>query len=73
MSAFSSQLLAQRKNLGLSQVDMAKALDIPFRSYRRYESGESEPTVSTLCSIADYFQVSLDYLVGRDPVRDQKP
>lgn len=70
MSVFSQQLLTQRKALGLSQADMAKELGIPFRSYRRYESGESEPTVSTLCAIADYFQVSLDYLVGRTPHKE---
>lgn len=72
MSSFSSQLLAQRKASGLNQADMAKALGIPFRSYRRYESGESEPTVSTLCTIADYFDVSLDYLVGRSTTRDRQ-
>lgn len=73
MSVFSSQLLAQRKTLGLNQADMAKTLGIPFRSYRRYESGESEPTISTLCTIADYFNVSLDYLVGRSSTRERQP
>lgn len=71
MSTFHVRLLEQRKALGLKQADMAKALGIPFRSYRRYESGESEPTVTTLCAIADYFRVSLDYLVGRDSAKEE--
>lgn len=32
----------------------------------KYESGEREPSIQTLTVIADYFQVSLDYLVGRE-------
>ena len=44
---------------------MAKELGLVFRSYRRYECGESEPTLSTLIRLADYFHVSLDYLAGR--------
>lgn len=73
MSSFSTQLLAQRKALGLNQADMAEALGIPFRSYRRYESGESEPTLPILCKIADYFHVSIDYLAGRSATRDPQP
>lgn len=73
MSTFHAQLLARRKALGLNQADMAKALGIPFRSYRRYESGESEPNVTTLCAIADYFQVSLDELVGRSDSKEMVP
>ena len=33
---------------------------------RRYERGETEPTLSSLLQIADYVEVSLDYLTGRD-------
>lgn len=32
---------------------------------RRYERGEAQPTLEALVKIADYFEVSLDYLVGR--------
>ena len=39
--------------------------------YQRYEYGEREPSFQKLIALADYFDVSLDYLVGRsdDPTR----
>ena len=43
----------------------AKAVGITSRTYQHYESGEREATVSTLIRMADYFGVSIDYLVGR--------
>lgn len=65
MSTFHERLHQLRKGTGRKQEDMARELGIVFRSYRRYECGESEPTLSTLLRIADYFGVSLDYLAGR--------
>lgn len=65
MSIFTDRLRVHRKQTSLSQIDMAKELGLTHRSYRRYESGETEPTLSVLIKIADYFQVSLDYLAGR--------
>ena len=47
------------------QKDIAKAIGISLRSYQRYEHGEREPTMSTLIALADFFNVSIDYLVGR--------
>ena len=43
----------------------ADAVGINLRTYHRYENGEREATVSTLIRMADYFGVSIDYLVGR--------
>lgn len=65
MSNFQERLRTCRKSAALSQEQMAKELDIVFRSYRRYECGETEPTLSVLIKCADYFGVSLDYLAGR--------
>ena len=45
---------------------MAEKLGFSFRSYRRYESGETEPTLSALVRMADYFGLSLDDLSGRN-------
>lgn len=57
------------KNLTLKQV--AETLGMVQRNYQRYETGEVDPPLSKAIALADYFDVSLDYLVGRsdDPKR----
>lgn len=72
MSTFSERLCQLRKETGQSQTDFAKEIGIPYRSYRRYEAGESSPTIPTLLLLADYFQVSTDYLVGRNDQRSRR-
>ena len=42
---------------------------LPDDAIRRYERGESRPTMDALIKIADYYEVSLDYLVGHIPYR----
>ena len=53
------------------QKDIANASGVTVRNYQRYEKGEAQPTLPVLLKLADYFNVSLDYLVGRsdDPTR----
>ena len=46
--------------------DLANLLGISIQAYYRYENGKNEPNISKLKTIADYFNVSLDYLVGRN-------
>ena len=65
MSVFSQRLLELRQSRGLSQAGAAKALEIGSRTYQYYESGEREPTLSTLARMADLYRVSIDYLAGR--------
>ena len=62
--------LLKNKNKVL-QKDIAANAGLPLRTYQRYEYGEREPNMTTLIALADYFNVSLDYLVGRsdDPER----
>lgn len=49
----------------LSQVRLAMELNLSQNSISRYENREREAGYETLVAIADYFQVSLDYLLGR--------
>ena len=56
---FSEQMLALREQNGIA-----------YRSYRRYEAGEREPGVTALIRIADYYGVTIDYLVGRTDRRE---
>lgn len=65
---FQTRIKLLRCKNNLSQQDMADVLGISVRSYQRYETHKQfcAPSVETLIKIADYFDVSLDYLVGRD-------
>lgn len=65
MSAFSQRLTQLRKERGLSQVAFAKEVGVSSRAYQDYEYGKREPQLTTLVRMADFFDVSLDYLAGR--------
>lgn len=54
-----------RKKKGLSQLRMATDLNTTQNTISRYETGEREPGIDELIKIADYFNVSVDYLIGR--------
>lgn len=53
-----------RTEKGLSQYEAAKALGVTQQSYSRYERGGSELGYSALIKFANYFDVSIDYLLG---------
>lgn len=55
-----------RKKFNLTQQDIAKILNIPKTTYSNYEQGVSDPTTLILVTLADYYKVSLDELIGRD-------
>lgn len=69
MSTFSDRLKECRKQTGVSQEDAAKCLEIAYSTYRRYEQGGTEPTISEAARMAGFFGVSLDYLTGRKDER----
>ena len=54
-----------RRNKGISQLKLAMDLNTSQNTISRYETGEREPGINELIKIADYFNVSIDYLVGR--------
>ena len=62
---FSERLVQLQQERGLDKKDIYNACNISRISYYRYESGERPPTHEALLALADYFDVSLDYLVGR--------
>lgn len=61
-----------RKVKGMTQCEVAKVIGYSSLSYARYEKGEREPDISTLCKLADFFVVSVDYLLGRVPKERMK-
>ena len=54
-----------RKERNISQLKLALDLNMNQNSISRYENGEREADYETLIKFADYFGVSLDYLLGR--------
>ncbi|MCL2578158.1 MAG: helix-turn-helix domain-containing protein [Defluviitaleaceae bacterium] len=65
MATFPERLKELRKAKGDTQIAMAEFLGIRERSYQNYEQGKREPNYETTIKIADYFNVSIDYLLGR--------
>ena len=56
---------ALRKSRGISQLKLAIDLNMNQNSISRYENGEREADYATLVRFADYFDVSVDYLLER--------
>lgn len=54
-----------REKYNISQVKLAMELNLNQNSISRYENGEREADYNTLIALADYFGVSIDYLLGR--------
>jgi len=54
-----------RKRKNISQLKLAMDLNLSQNTISRYETGEREPGIAELILIADYFNVSVDYLIGR--------
>lgn len=68
--AFSDRLRYLRKKCGYSQTAVAKELGYVYTTVSNYERGTNEPTISNLIRLAEYFDVSLDYLLGRIDCED---
>lgn len=68
---FAARLSSMRTNAGLSQKAVADVLGVSAPAVTMMEKAKRSPSFEVLCTLADYFDVSLDYLVGRsdDPVR----
>ena len=54
-----------RKQKGISQLKLAMDLSLNQNSISRYETGDREPGINELIRIADYFNISVDYLLER--------
>lgn len=65
---FQQRLRQIRQSTGLSQKKAAAELGLTDTGYRNYENGVRRPTFEVLPRLADYFNVSIDYLLGRTDV-----
>lgn len=68
MKVFAERLTELRKQYKYTQRQMADILGISQPSYIRYENDTFEPTHENLVKLADAFDVSVDYLLGRSDV-----
>jgi DNA-binding XRE family transcriptional regulator len=71
MSTFGDRLNFLRKSKNLKAEELGEIVGLKRRIIFLYEKGETKPSYDSLLALADYFDVSLDYLVGRsdDPTR----
>ncbi len=65
----SERLKQCRKEKGLTQQQVAIYCDITEKAYQNYELMTREPKLEILLKIADFYEVSLDYLVGRTDIK----
>lgn len=62
---FNDRLKELRNEKHLSQQNIADMLGMKLQSYQKYEYGQREPGMQMLIKLADCFDVSVDYLLGR--------
>lgn len=69
MEILAKHLRELRDEKNLSRKAVAKNLKVVERTYQRYEENECEPTAPVLVQLADLYEVTIDYLVGRTDQR----
>lgn len=62
---FNDRVKELRKELGLTQTQFAMKIGSTQRQVSFWESGQIEPNIFWLIKLADFFDVSVDYLIGR--------
>lgn len=62
---YADRILDLRKNQGLTQKQLASDMNLSEVGIQNYEGRRRKPNFDVLISLADFFNVSLDYLVGR--------
>lgn len=64
-----NRMKSLREEKGLTMKDVANCVGLPYTTYVNYEKGAREPSSETLIKIARFFDVSVDYLIGRTEER----
>ena len=65
---FHKRLAELRSKAGLTQQELADKIKISRATYAQYEIGRRHPDYETLQRLADYFEVSIDYMMGRSGI-----
>lgn len=69
MSEFPERLRRLREEKRIKRYILSQRCGLHSDAIRRYELGEAEPDLQSMIAIADFFEVSLDYLCGRADYR----
>lgn len=76
MTTFGSRLKRLREDKGLTQEQLGKVLNVKKAAVSKYENENTSPDNATLCRLADFFSVTVDYLLGRtddpSPIDDDR-
>lgn len=67
---FNEILRQLRTEKNLSQKDVADAIGVDRTTYTKYETGKSQPDFVTIQKLAEFYSVSVDYLLGRTDIRN---
>lgn len=62
-----------REERGLSPKEAAKAAGVTEKTYRRYEEGIGRIRIPCMVNLAEFYQCSIDYLLGRTEIREVLP
>ena len=54
-----------RKGKGIGQAELAEAINVSLKTVSHWETGYTEPSIAQLTQLADYFDTTIDELVGR--------
>lgn len=54
-----------RRKCGMTQKELGNVVGLTQQTINKYENGNAEPNIRTLIALADYFETSVDYLIGR--------
>jgi transcriptional regulator with XRE-family HTH domain len=72
MSSFSKRLRELRLEKDIGQKEVGAIIGVSDSSIRKYESGDRTPDPTALVKLADFFGVTVDYLLGRNPADSSK-
>ncbi len=68
--SFPSKLKKARSNTGFTQREVSKETGIPQSTLANYETGRTQPDIENLGIVADFYYVSLDWIVGTKGVKE---
>ncbi len=66
MMTYKEKIKELRTEKNLSQMELANATGISQSAIAKWELGKAEPTATNIITMANYFEVSTDYLLGRE-------